>query len=159
MLKIEKPTQNEFTGIRQVLSQWTFSREVRKYSERIRDEIAGRSKYNMQFWVAKENGRVIGIAGLGESLPKEMSYAQTEIPCSLKILYVHGDHQGKGIGTILITFIEQQAKKQGYDEILVRSAERYRGSSYGFYEKRGYRLVGETGQDENKMAVFQKILG
>ena len=96
--------------------------------ERISREINGQTEFNMQFWVAKENHTVLGIIGLADPIPKVLPLAKTQKPGELKILYVDNER-------ILVQFIEPEAAKQGYQELLIRSTERYKDTAYVFYKK------------------------
>ncbi len=114
----------------------------------------------MHFWVAKQDDTVIGIVGLSNPLPKVLSFTKTFLPGELKILYVDTSHQGRGVGGLLVNFIEQEAMYHGYTELLVRSAQRYQDTAFGFYKKKNYTDLGTIDGDDNKksMQVFQKIL-
>lgn len=140
------------------MSFWVEKEEVEKYIERIRNEIKGKIEFNLHFWVAKESGNVVGITGLCDPLPKILEFAKTEKPGELKILYLDPKSRGKGFGKELLRFIENEAKNQSYKEILIRSAERFRDTAYGFYGKMGYSKVGvvanESGNEQ--MQLFEK---
>ncbi len=160
MVKVEKPKGEDLPDIEEILNQWTEEEEVDKYIERIGNEIDGHTEFNMQFWVARDNDKVIGIIGLSNPLPKVIPLAKTQKPGEIKILYVDNKEQGKGIGRTLVGFIENEAKRQGYKELLVRSAERYKNTTWGFYKKLGYSDLGiiTGGDNKKKMQVFEKIL-
>lgn len=159
-MEIVKPNFSDIDSIRKIMAFWTEPEEVDKYADRLKEEINGKTEFNMQFWVAKESGKVEGIVGLSDPLPQVLTFAKTQNPAEIKILYVDKDTQGKGVGKALITFIEGEAKNQQFNELLVRSGERYRCTAYGFYEKMGYTKVGVLGKDNEskKMQVFEKIL-
>ncbi len=114
----------------------------------------------MRFWVAEENNEILDIIGLADPLPKVLSFAQTLYPGEIKILYVDSNRIKAGIGRALVTFIESEAVKQNYKELLLRSALRYKDTAWGFYQKMGYETVGmlkgEDGGEE--MQVFRKEL-
>ncbi len=114
----------------------------------------------MQFWVAKEGDTVIGVVGLCSPLPKILPFAKTDNPGEIKILYLDRRMQGNGVGRSLVKYIEKQAIRQEYSELLIRSAEKYRKTAYGFYEKIGYSKIGIIeGENESKrMQVFDKVL-
>lgn len=160
MVTIEKPNLEDLSSIEKILNQWTEKEEVEKYLKRISGEIIGRMKFNMQFWVAKENDSVTGVIGLSDPLPKVIPFAKTSEPVEIKILYVDGKNQGRGVGKTLVNFVEEEAKRQGYQELLVRSAKKYIGTAWGFYKKIGYQEVGIVtgGEGKNKMQVFEKLL-
>lgn len=159
MITIEKPIAEDLDSINKILKEWTDEEEAEKYIERIGNEITGKIEFNSRFWVAKEEGNVLGITGLSDPLPKALKFAKTDKPVEIKILYVDGSAQGKGVGKTLIDFIEEEAKHDGYKEIIVRSAMRYKTSAWGFYKKMGYSEVGELTQNEKEpMKVFEKIL-
>ena len=152
---ILKPKIEDLDKIRKILEQWTELEEVEKYLSRINSEINGYTEYSMNFWVIIENGVVAGVGGLAKPLPIVLPLAKSENPGEIKILYIDNSYQGKGIGKQLVNFLENEARNQGYTELFVRSAERYKDTGHGFYEKMGYKSLGET---ENNMSIFNKIL-
>lgn len=144
--------------IETILFCWIEAKEVEKYIQRIKSEINGSVEFNLHFWAAREDGRVVGITGLCGPLPKILEFARTHKPGELKILYLDPKSRGKGIGKMLLKFVEHEAKKEGYKEILIRSAERFRDTAYIFYEKMGYAKVGVVESDSNseQMQLFEK---
>jgi GNAT superfamily N-acetyltransferase len=160
MITVEKPQEGDLSAIREILTQWTEREEVEKYAERIRNEIEGETEFNMHFWVAKDNDVVLGVVGLSDPLPKEIPFTRTKYPIQLKMLYVDGEHRGKGIGKELVNFVGNKAEGLGYTEIVLRSAERYKDTAWGFYEKLGYKDVGWVtgGDDKKNLKVFRKGL-
>lgn len=57
----------------------------------------------------------------------------------LRQMAVKNDLQGKGIGKALMQFAENLARDRGYKKITMHA----RKNALGFYEKMGYRKVGE----------------
>lgn len=160
-VEIKKPTVANLTGVAEVLSQWTDGAEVTKYVARITAEIEGKVEFNGQYWVALRGGDVVGVVGLGDPLPQLLAFTKTLRPGKFKVLYVDGRHHGEGIGKQLVAFIEGEARRQGYTEFLARSAERYRGTAYGFYKELGYDEAGTVYANEDHakpMLVLRKVL-
>ena len=159
-IEINKPNGGDLNDIKEILSQWTDKEELNKYIERIDNEIKGKTEYNMQFWVVREGGKPVGIIGLSNLLPKVLFLAKTKKPAEIKILYLENNHRGKGLGKKLVSFVEDEAKKQGYSELIARSSMKYKETAFGFYERLGYAKMAEINNDEeNKiMAVFEKVL-
>jgi GNAT superfamily N-acetyltransferase len=158
---IDKPNLGDLGEIKGILAQWTDKSEVDKYIKRIKNEIAGKIEFNTHYWVARDSGVPVGIVGLCDPLPQVLPFAKTRHPGKFKILYIDGAYRGRGIGRKLVDFLESEAKKEGYTEVLARSAEKYRDTSYGFYEKMGYKEAGtvHAGEDPSKpMRVFRKEL-
>jgi GNAT superfamily N-acetyltransferase len=159
MAIISKPKIEDLEQIKNILTQWTDKEDVDKYLDRIASEISGETEFNMQFWAAKEDGKVIGVTGLSDVPPDVLQFAKTDKPAEIKILYVDGNSQGKGVGGSLIDYIEVQAKTQGYTELMVRSANRVKFTSYGFYLKCGYQECGVINKEGSQsMQVFRKKL-
>ncbi|MFZ4631804.1 MAG: GNAT family N-acetyltransferase [Patescibacteria group bacterium] len=152
---IEKPKIEDLKAIAQILEQWTEKEEVEKYLSRIESEINGYTEYSMNFWVVKDGKFVIGVGGLAEPLPKILSLSKSKKPGEIKILYINSIHQSKGAGRQMVEFLEQEARNQGYTELFIRSAERYKDTAYGFYKNMGYEAIGKT---ENNMKIFSKII-
>lgn len=154
-MNISKPKTEDLDKIFEILLQWTEREEAEKYVKRIRNEINGTTEFNMSFWVIKKDEEVVGIGGLSDILPSIKSFQKTDSPCELKILYIDNKFRGQGFGKILLNFLEEKAKDNKYTELMIRSADRYKDTAYGFYEKMGYKNIGLT---DNNMAVFNKEL-
>ncbi len=71
--------------------------------------------------VAEENGALWGFGSIGED-----GY--------LDLLYVHKDHQGRGVGSVLCDFLEMQCPAE---HVTVHASKTARG----FFEARGYRAL------------------
>lgn len=160
MIKVIKPQVSDLLKIKKILAQWTKKKEVDKYIGRITNEINGKIEYNMRFWVAKEKETPIGVIGVSDLLPKILPFTRTKKPGEIKILYVDKDNCNRGIGRKLVKFLEKEAVKRGYKELLVRSAKKYKETAYGFYEKMGYLRIGSVsgGEEKSLMQVFEKKL-
>src|SRR6476619_6870578 len=61
----------------------------------------------------------------------------------LRQMAVMNDLQGKGIGRALMQFAENLARDRGYKKITMHA----RKNALGFYEKMGYRKIGEEFQE------------
>lgn len=160
MIIIDKPTCSDMEKIKRIMYFWTDKENADSYIARIKNEITGITEFNLHFWVAKENKKVVGVTGLCDPLPKILEFSKTDKPGELKILYLDPKSRGKGIGKKLLKFVESEAKRQGYKEILIRSAERFRDTAYGFYEKMGYSKVGIVTSENSSepMQVFERTL-
>ena len=157
---ISKPKISDLAEIKNILLQWTKEEDVAKYLKRIRDEIEGITQYKNQFWVIREQNRVVGIGGLADSLPRFKHFFKTQNPGEIKLLYVDNEARSKGVGKKLLNHLEERAKMAKYGELVARSNIRYKDTAYGFYEKMGYKNVGYLrGMDKKKVAaIFHKML-
>jgi len=80
-------------------------------------------------WVALNEGRVVGCVLLYVNQPKEGKLFQ---------MVVAEDHQGKGIGVMLVNALENAARQQHLEEIQLHS----RLVALNFYRKLGYKAYG-----------------
>ena len=159
MIKVAKPTRSDISAIEKILSFWTEQKEADKYIKRIENEIDGKTKFNLQFWTAKEKNKPLGIIGLCNPLPTVIPFAKTKKPGEIKILSVDNQSRKKGIGKKLVQFTEDEAQKQGCKELLVRSSRKYKNTAYGFYKKMGYSDLGVIKNTSGKpMQLFEKLL-
>lgn len=154
-MSITKPKIEDLDKIFEILLQWTEKEEALEYTERIKNEIHGITEFNMSFWIIKKDEEVVGVGGLSDILPSIKIFSKTENPCELKILYLDNKFRDQGFGKILLNFLEEKARENKCTELMLRSAERYKDTAYGFYEKMGYKNVGIT---DNNMVVFNKEL-
>ena len=58
----------------------------------------------------------------------------------IRSMAVRTDQQGKGLGSVIMQFIEQRAKEKKLKEINLDARE----NAVAFYEKHGYRIVGDS---------------
>jgi predicted GNAT family N-acyltransferase len=83
---------------------------------------------------AYEDDQMLGCCMLVEEQPETVRLRQ---------MAVLNDLQGKGIGKALMQFAENLARDRGYKKITMHA----RKNALGFYEKMGYRKVGEEFQE------------
>ncbi len=63
----------------------------------------------------------------------------------LRQMAVQGNLQGQGIGASIMSFAENLARDKGFDRVIMHA----RDSAIGFYEKLGYKVVGEGFMEVN----------
>ena len=80
---------------------------------------------------AYEDDQMLGCCMLVEEDPQTVRLRQ---------MAVINDLQGKGIGRALMSFAENLARDRGYKTITMHA----RDNALGFYEKMGYRKVGDS---------------
>ena len=118
------------------------------------EETNSRHSYEHTY-VALEHGQVIGIAVLydgkiGASLDRQLEQwlAAQGRPVSIDIeahddefyidtICVHADGRGKGVGTLLLQFAEQEAKRRGFTKISL-NVEFEKQRARQLYERVGY---------------------
>jgi len=77
-------------------------------------------------YVAIDNGKIVGFSDFKKEEPEKFWG-----------LYVHKDHLGKGIGSILMRKMEEVAKKMGAQYFLLEATK----TAKTFYEKHGFKVV------------------
>lgn len=105
--------------------------QVGGVNEAMRDILRERGKserfytylQEMYTVVYEEDGRVLGLGSLTES--------------EIKRMYTDPASQGQGVGTAIITTLEEEARRRGVQEV---TAQAYT-SAEGFYLRAGFRRV------------------
>jgi GNAT superfamily N-acetyltransferase len=135
--------------------------EVVNNFRRVQADIEGTSQYDTHFWVIKSSGEVMGIAGLSDCQPKLQPYIASKKPKEIKTVFVDRKYQRKGLGQKLLNFLEDEVRKQGCQQLLLVSAEKFQDTAYGFYEVLGFKQQGWVpgGSLGKRMAVFTKEIG
>ena len=88
-----------------------------------------------RFFVAEEDGEVVGIAGFREAPQYLRDYSETKNAAELYV--VASKSQNEGIGSILVKKVIDEAKKLSFTEIECYSPETH-NRSWKFYEKLGF---------------------
>lgn len=101
--------------------------------ERIEKEVTEHSREWGGYFVAVENGQVIGAAGGG---------MVHETLGELYVLYLDPDRRGEGIGTLLLNAVTAQQKEWGATEQRVAVAKDNQ-KAIPFYEARVFRFMAE----------------
>lgn len=86
---------------------------------------------NQDFWLAEENGTVLGFCGIEHGFP------QAGITRIHK-LYILPDTQGSGLGKILLNQVEKEAKKNGNNQLHLNVNKL--NKAVGFYQKQGFAV-------------------
>jgi len=81
--------------------------------------------------MAVENNKVLGVARMHESAPK-----QGQVRC----VAVASDQQGKGVGKAIMLYLENQAQANGWHEIVLEARE----NAVPFYTRIGYQIEQES---------------
>jgi N-acetylglutamate synthase-like GNAT family acetyltransferase len=81
--------------------------------------------------MAVENDKVLGVARMHESAPK-----QGQVRC----VAVASDQQGKGVGKAIMLYLENQAQANGWHEIVLEARE----NAVPFYTRIGYQIEQES---------------
>ena len=96
-----------------------------------------------EFYVAEENGHVIGFT--------ELKYPEDKT-VEIGGLYVHPDFQKRGAGSALVKKVCQMKKKLGYTKLILWTIKE--GPSLGFYAKQGLK---PSNIPEEKRGPFMAI--
>lgn len=130
--------------LRPILESWLrfpamtgelLTEEVRDTIEEIQKSLTHEN--NKQFFVAQSSdGAVVGMMGIQPLSWVMRPFAQTVHPAEIINAYVHfEERQGKGVGRALVKTIEDESKKQGFDELLLNSGPRYKETGWPFWQK------------------------
>lgn len=104
---------------------------VKRRLERLGADPASR------MFVAEIGHEVAGFAGLHVMNLVE----QDELACVLTAVVVSERHRRRGIGTLLVQAVEEEARARGSSRIVLGAAEQ-RSEAHAFYERLGYEHTG-----------------
>ncbi|MDP2387590.1 MAG: GNAT family N-acetyltransferase [Bacteroidota bacterium] len=81
----------------------------------------------------KHNNEVLAVCRL-QFIPIDFGAPQTG---QIRYMGVRADHQGKGLGKIILSFLENEAKELGVKEIILHARE----NALEFYKSCGYSIT------------------
>jgi len=102
----------------------------------------------MQLFMLKNKGRIIGTIALDRT---------SNTKGQLFLVYVHPDFQRKGIGSTLVSYVENIAKEMGLKSIFLFTIEKAKWA-IKFYENLGYRITHKKEQEWGIDVFLEKEL-
>ena len=103
----------------------------------------------MEFFVVRKEGRIIAVGSFG---------SRDEKTAWIPLMHVHSKYQRRGIGSSLMTFLEEKAKSLDYKSIQLETDSEAKWA-INFYKKHGYFIFQ---RDENPWGYhvwLEKSLG
>ena len=143
--------EHDLSSIRPILETWV---RDSKTGEQIPEEIAedldlmresARGESERRYFVAEENGEIIGVIGMTKPREYMEPYVTTHNPVELINAYVAQEQAGgRGVGRALVNRVVEQARFNRNTEVILNSGPRYKDSAWGFYDRLpGFVRVGE----------------
>lgn len=102
----------------------------------------------MTFYCYKINGRIVGVAALK---------VKTDKIGQIRWVYILSEHQRKGVGTALISHIEDEALKLRLVKLSVLTNENAYWAR-NFYQKLDYKIIDQIPRPWGDDIVYEKIL-
>lgn len=135
---------------------WTDPEFLKELSDELQSFIKLSLNKDLGFFVAEENGEIVGIVGFKKLADYFKPYAETNNPIELYVIAVK--HKRNGVGKKLkIRFIEE-IKKMGFSEILFFSPNSH-NESWSFHDLLDFERVGEIIPPDDEIGqIWRKIL-
>jgi N-acetylglutamate synthase-like GNAT family acetyltransferase len=124
MIEVRPAVATDRDALRPIIEHWVRGRHTGKLLRRevaaILDSVATRHL------VAVDGPTVVGLVGV----------AHTARGVEIVHVFVAPQHQGQGIGNLMVDAVERQARSCGMRELVVRSGPRYQASGWLFWTAR-----------------------
>ena len=138
---------------------WTDPEFLKKLSHKLEMCVEQTQEYidnKYSFFVAEEDGEVVGIAGLRSAPDHMRKHTKTDNPGEFYVLA--SKYKGRGIGTALRQKRLEEAKKLGFTELVLYSPNSH-GDSWSFHDGMGFERVGEAlAPDGEPGMIWRKLL-
>lgn len=134
--RIEKRDNSEIAElIRTVFREFGIARPGTVYFDPTTDDLFGLFREpGSVYWIAEENGRIIGGCGI---------YPTPDLPtgcAELVKFYLHASKRGKGTGWGLMEKAFQSAREMGYKQIYLESMPEL-NKAISLYERAGFTFI------------------
>ena len=115
-----------------------FQRAIREVAARDYDpeQVAAWSKVDKRAWRSWRLTRPTWVAVLGEKI---VGFSDLEADGHLDMMFVHPEHQGAGVASLLLAQVETAAREQEIRKIFTEASITARP----FFENRGFELEAE----------------
>jgi len=155
-------TSEDLPSVTNIISQsFSDTEDVQYMINLIKDSLSDTPQYPREFYVVTKDdkGTVVGFLGYRNVTTKLKQFSTGNKPIEIYSLFVDMHVRQKGIGRCLINFLEEYAATNGYDEILVKSADKFKETGWVFYEKMGFTLAGTVGGSIGNLSnVYRKSI-
>lgn len=155
MPDVREMKPSDFQQIRQVLAPYFDVDELNIRMRKIEDVYSNKLDNPVTYRVATIDGSTEGLIGFRNPPEYLLPFTTLEKPIELYMLFVK--ERIKGIGRKLVLDMEDLARTEDFNEIVVFSALR-RKDSWGFYEAMGYQKAGTLDRRGGEGLVFIKEL-
>jgi len=134
--------QTDIPFLKPILETWVRDRkthellneEVEEILSTMKDSIVG--KNDRTYFVAEtEDGNIAGSIGMRKPDPRLFIYTRTDNPIEIINAFVSKEHTRQGIGRALINTVEENARKNGFKELILNSGPRYMFSGWPAWTK------------------------
>ncbi len=102
-------------------------------------------------WLAEGDGEVVGCVAL-RSLPEMVRCAE------IKRMYVHPGHRGLGVSDLLLSALEDFARRSGYEWLYLDTAADMKAAAR-FYRRKGFVDCDRYNQNPQASLFMRKKIG
>lgn len=138
---------------------WTdpvFLKELSQKLQMVIDNTQECRDQQIHFFVAEEEGEIIGIGGFMVAPEYLRKYAKTDNPVEFYILA--SKYRGKGTGGNVRTKMIEEARKLGFTEVVLYSPNSHK-ESWSFHDSLGAERIGEVIAPDRELGqVWRKLL-
>ncbi len=110
------------------------------------------------FYIAEEDGELVGVVGVRQVADFLSTYALTDNPIELYV--ITSKYPRQGIATVLLMHLMSQLRKLGVTEVICYSPETH-NESWNFYKQAGFSERGTVHDPDDGYPgmVWQKLVG
>jgi ribosomal protein S18 acetylase RimI-like enzyme len=108
--------------------------EVADVIERMRFALRADGSMRILAAVSPE-GEIAGVVGMRSPTSTMEPFASGERPVEMVHAFVAVRFERRGYGSALTSALEDRARRDGYDEVLLNSGPRYAASGWGFFDR------------------------
>lgn len=144
-----KAVRDLFIEVNRLLAPADLKQEFESYIKRSLLEEMNRvndyyAQNNGSFWVAEQNGQIVGMFGLEQ-------YGEQDI--ELRRMYVSPNARRQGIAQLMLQFAEETCKNEGANHLHLSTSE-LQPAALSLYKRSGFELVREeTATDASNKTI------
>jgi putative acetyltransferase len=143
-ISIESPLQDDVRGLVAELNETLLARTPREFCHHL--TVEQMSGTDTTVWIARDNGKAIGCGAL-----KRHGGGIGEV----KRMYTQPAYQGQGLGGRIVAMVEDQARADGLDKLVLETGDDGYGAAWRVYERAGFKRCGPVlDYPDTKYSVF-----